>query len=154
MRGNPVVVTSLISAAGMEAALAAQYHADVRDLKFQGLKSLKHKLSGFGEQCEQYLKEISDKVLELGGKLEYAAGSVAEVASITDLLQRALDSEMAIVKTFNDYYLQAQEAKDADTRNLYEHWIKWHTHKHIGWLERQLAQIKQFSESAYLLEKI
>ena len=149
MKGNPEVVKSLVDALSLEARHATVYHLDKRDLKYQGLDKLAHKLAGFGEDCERFAKEITDKIFFLEGSPVVDAGRISEAPSITVIFQRALDGERAIVLAFNDYYLQAQEARDADTRNQYEHWIKVHTHEHIAWLEEQLADIKTFGELEY-----
>lgn len=150
MKGDPKVINTLIAAASLEAGLALQYHLDKRDLKFQGLNRLAKKLSGFGEDCECFTKEITDKVFLLGGSLKIEAGSVTEATSVTEVLQRSLDYEARIISAFNDSYVIAQNAKDADTRNEYEHWIKAHTHGHIAWLEKELSVIGQFGEAVYL----
>lgn len=151
MNGAPEVLEGLMAAAAMEAALATQYHLDKRDLKFQCLKRQAKKLSRFAEDCEDFLKQIVDTIFMLGGRPQYLAGSANERTDIRSVFQLALDAEMAIVTAFNDAYLIAQNAKDADTRNLYEHWIKAHEHRHIIWLEEQLAQIDKFGEDQYLL---
>jgi|SRR5579859_5277201 len=150
MKGNPAVIASLLAAAEMEAKLATQYLIDRRDLRFQGLKKLGKRLAAFGEDCQSTLREMLDKVFLLGGSPSYSAGVAVESPSVTAIMQAAHAAETAIVDAFNDFYLEAQDAKDADTRNQYEHWIKMHEHDHISWLEQQLAQIEEFGEAEYL----
>jgi bacterioferritin (cytochrome b1) len=150
MKGNDAVVKSLMTSATMEAELATQYHLDKRDLKFQGLDRLAKKFKCYGEDCEDFTKEIVDKVFLLGGSPAYNAGNISEALSVTAIFQRALEKENAIILAFNDYYIVAVNAKDADTRNQYEHWIKDHTHEHIKWLERELDIIETMTEAVYL----
>jgi bacterioferritin (cytochrome b1) len=151
MKGNPAVIGSLLTAAEMEAKLATQYHLDKRDLRFQSLKKLAKTISGFGEDCECLLKEITDQAFQRGASpVKYSAGDAVEKPSVTAIFQDALTAETAIDEAFNAFYLIAQDAKDADTRNLFEHWIKLHEHEHIEWLEEQLSQIEKFTEPEYL----
>jgi bacterioferritin (cytochrome b1) len=151
MKGNPAVIGSLLTAAEMEAKLATQYHLDKRDLRFQSLKKLAKTISGFGEDCECLLKEITDQAFQRGASpVKYSAGDAVEKPSVTAILQDALTAENAIDTAFNNFYLVAAEKKDADTRNLFEHWIKLHEHEHIEWLEEQLSQIEKFTEPEYL----
>jgi bacterioferritin (cytochrome b1) len=151
MKGNPAVIVSLTSAAEMEAKLATQYHLDKRDLRFQGLKKLGKKFAGFGEDCECLLKEITDQLFQRTNEpIIYSAGGAVEKETVTVMLKDALMAENAIDAAFNEYYMIAQDARDADSRNLLEHFIKLHEHDHIAWLEQQIAQIEQFGEQEYL----
>ena len=150
MKGNPLVIDALQKAASLEAALATQYHLDKRDARYMRLKSISKKLNGFGEDCEDYLKQVVDRILFLGGKPEYSAGSALTSATITEIFQDALASETVIVAAFNEMAITAMNAKDDNTRNKFEHWIKAHENDHIDWLEGQLASIATLGEQNYL----
>jgi len=150
MNGDPKVIGVLQQAASMEARLNVQYHLDKRDLRYRGLKKLADKYCGFGEDAESYLKEITDRIFFLGADPAYGAANAATRATLTDILQKALDAETAIVDAYNGYAVLALEAKDDNTRNKSEHWIKWHEDDHIDWLERQLAQIALMGETEYV----
>lgn len=150
MKGNPEVIATLQKAASMELALAVQYHLDKRDLRYQSLKKLSSKFSVFGEDSECYLKEITDRIYMLGADAEYDPAGATTRASVTELLQKALDAETAVTVAYNEWAILAAEAQDDNTRNKFEHWIKWHEDEHIDWLERQLAQISEITEIEYL----
>lgn len=153
MKGNKKVIDSLVASAPMEAQLAAQYHLDAQSVHHDGLKDIAHKLAKFGEDAEDYLKEIVCAILCFDGKPAYSAGSVETRESITAVFQKALDAEMAISTAYNDYAVTAMEARDDDTRNKFEHLIKWHD-QHACWLEKQLRQIAYLSEKDYVSEHI
>lgn len=151
MKGSPVVIDLLMQAATMEAALVTQYHLDKVDAKFQRLKCVAKKLSEFGEDCESYLKEIDQHIFFLGGSPAYSGGSASTSATITELYTRALACEVALVTAFNEFAIVCMNAKDDNTRNKFEHWIKWHEDNHIDWLEGQLASIEALGgEQQYL----
>lgn len=150
MKGNPAVIQALQSAVSMETSLQLQYHLDKRDLRYQSLKKMASKFSSFGEDGEFYAKEITDRIFFLGGDPQYASAMAQTRASVTEILQKALDAEIAIVTAYNDFAILAMNAKDDNSRNLIEHWVKWHEDNHIDWLERQLAQIEDLGEVEYV----
>lgn len=150
MKGNSDVIGTLQEAASMELALAVQYMLDKRDLKYQSLKCLSSKFACFGKDSESYLKEITDRIFFLGSDPEYAPAGAQTRESVADILGKALEAETALVAAYNEWAILAAEAKDDNTRNKFEHWIKWHEDEHIDWLERQLAQISEIGLSAYI----
>jgi bacterioferritin len=150
MKGDPKVIETLMAAASMEAALVMQYILDRRDLRFQGLDHLASKIGGFSKDSRGYLDEITERVLYLGGDPEYGAAESTIAATITEMFQRALDAETALVAFYNDAAIEAMNAKDDNTRNKFEHWIKYHEDSQIDWLSRQLAQISSMSEAEYV----
>jgi bacterioferritin len=150
MKGSPEVIATLQKAASMELAIEVQYHLDKRDLRYQSLKKLASKFATFGEDSECYLKEITDRIFFLGADPEYLPAGATTRTSVTEILQRSLDAETAIVTAYNEWAILAAEFKDDNTRNKFEHWIKWHEDEHIDWLERQLAQISEISELEYV----
>jgi bacterioferritin len=152
MKGNPLVIEALKKAASMEAALATQYRLDARDAKYMRLKSIAKKLCGFGEDSECYLKQIVDRILYLGAKPEYSAGSAMMSPTITEIFQASLGDEATIVAFYNDLAILARSPsiKDDNSGNIAEHMVKWHENRNIDWLEGQLASIATLGEQNYL----
>lgn len=150
MKGDPKVLEALERAAAHELAAAVQYRLNERDLRYQGLKTLARKFCKFGGNSEDYLEEITDRILLLGGDPAYAAARATTASSLTETLQKALDAETAMVSDYNLSVALAVAAGDDNTRNKFEHWIKWHEDGQIDWLERQLAQIRSLGESEYI----
>lgn len=152
MKGDPTVLKNLQAAASLEATLANQYFLDHRLLKDMGLHGMKagdrFKLS------QDILKCILDRILFLSGTPEYQVASAVDTNSVTDLLKNALALETALLSKFQGFLKQALEASDDNTRNLYEHWIKWHENHNIDWIEEQLSQIEAIGEDDYIAQKI
>lgn len=152
MKGDPQVIADLNTALGMEATLNEQYRLSARALKFLGFKCMKNKIEDLGDDTSDYRRDLLDRVYFLGGTPAYGIGSPADRGSITAIFQNALDMEMAIVAAFQGFLVTAMNVRDDNTRNKYEHWIKWHEDDHISWLEKQLRLIDAMGEVAYIQE--
>jgi bacterioferritin len=126
---------------------------DARSLKFMGVKKLACKVNKIGDHSHCYLKDVTDRVLFLGGDPSYEVAEVEEQKSVTDLLKNTLALEMAIVQPYEQNIQTAMKALDDTTRNLFEHLLKFHEHD-IAWLEQQLRLIDGLGEAEYMAEKL
>lgn len=154
MKGNPQVISDLNAALAMEATLNEQYRIDERGLKFIGIKCLSNKIYQFGNDISDYRRDMLDRVYFLGGIPDYDIVSPEDRGSVTQIFQNELDMENAVVTAMQAWLINAMNARDDNTRNLYEHWIKWHENDHILWLEKQLKLIDAIGEAEYIAEKI
>jgi bacterioferritin (cytochrome b1) len=156
MKGNPKVVESLQSAAALEAQLAAQYHLDKLDLKFYGLRGLAEKFNEFGEDAERWLKKVSNRILDLGGRPSYSAGAVQTRDGMGAILAGAVDSETALIAAYNEAGPAARAANDNGTGHRIDHLIKYHE-AHVEYLERMAGQLADLGDKgfkgAYVAEK-
>ena len=163
MKGDPKVIADLQKFLAMEIQLSAQYALDARTLRDLGLKSLGKRICNFGDDCEDYVKKLSKRLLFFGVKPEYSLTLTVQTNdNLTGMFQAALDAEAEIVAAYNDAAIVAMNAKDDNTRNLFEHLIKFHEMNHSGktggahidWLQRKLAQIAEYGEKEFRLEHI
>ena len=157
MTGNSEVVKALQAAAAAEARLNLQYRLDSRSLKFMGVKKVAKKAKKFGDDAHSFLKQVTDRVLFLGGNPSYIAAVVTEAPTFTAVIENELALELGIVQPYEQAVQLAAKALDDTTRNLFEHLLKWHQ-KHIAWLERQVRLMAGFAqdtgESRYIAEKL
>lgn len=164
MKGNPEVIATLQKAIPLELALSAQYHLDTVKLKNLGFKGFAGKFDKFGEECEHSVKVISYRLQFFDTNPVYSTGDTAAKTAdgLTEMFQGALESEVELTAFYNDAAIQAQAAKDDNTRNMYEHLIKFHEQNHTGkrggghiyWLQKKLAQIAKFSENEFALQNV
>jgi bacterioferritin len=154
MNGKPQVIQALLAALAQEAHLNMQYRHDWRVAKFMGVKKIAGRLHDFGGDAHEWMKKVSDRILFLGGDTSYAIAPVTDQATLTEIFQSELASEMAIVQPYEQAILTAMQALDDTSRNLFEHLLKWHQ-KHVGWLEQQLRLITALGgEAEYIAEKL
>ena len=162
MKGNPKVIAAIQNQIPLELALSAQYHLDASTLKNLGLCKLPRKIAALGEDCEEYVKKLSDRLL-FSIPTGIAVSMAAQTADgLTAMFQAALDAEAEIVTAYNSAAVTALEAKDDNTRNLFEHLIKFHEQSnagkrggnHIDWLQRKLAQIGEYGEVPFKLQYV
>lgn len=153
MTGHSEVLATLQSAVAAETHLNAQYRADWRNVKFVGAKKVAKVLHGFGGDAHCWVKKTQDRLLLLGGDLNYTVAPVVQAAGLTALFQAELALEMAIMQPYEQAVQVAMRAFDDTTRNLFEHLLKWHQ-KHVGWLEQQLRLIASMGEADYIGEKL
>jgi bacterioferritin len=153
MQGNPEVIAALEAAAAREAQLNLQYRQDWRSIKFMGAKKTARKLKRFGSDAHDWLKELTDRVLFLGGRPSYSIPAIAEQPNFTEVLKNELALEMAIIAPYEQNVQLAMRALDDTTRNLFEHLLKWHE-EHVGWLEQQLRLIDELGAEEYIAEKL
>lgn len=153
MKGDPQVIANLQTAATMEATLNEQYRLDARTFKFLRVKTLKCKAESFGDDCSDRRREILDRIYFLGGTPAYTIGAPKEGGvGVQAILQNQLNLENALLPFFQKACAQAWQALDDNTRNLYEHWIKWHENDHIVWLEGQIRILNAIGEIEYISE--
>ena len=163
MKGDPKVIAALQAAIPMELALSAQYKLDARNLKHLGLKKLGCKLAYFAKDCDRFVGKLADRLLYFDVAPQYSVTLNANTADgLTAMFQAACDAEAELVTAYNESALAAMNAKDDNTRNLFEHLIKFHEQNHTGekggahieWLEEKLAQIALYGEKEFRLEYI
>jgi bacterioferritin len=157
MKGSPKVIAVLQAALPMEATLNEQYRNDEALLRFWHLKKLPGKIDKFGDDAHQYRRMIGKRLLRISGDepatAQFSIGPVKCPTSVTAMFSDDLASELAICTAYEDNVAICTAEKDDDSRNLFEHLIKWH-HDSVAWLEAQLRLIKSLGEQEYLAEKL
>jgi bacterioferritin len=154
MKGAPEVVTLLNEAVGLEATLNEQYRLDSRSIKYLGLKGLKKKYEAFGDDVSNWRRDLLDRVYFLGGTPTYTVNSPTERLTVTDLFTMTHDFEVNICTIFEKDIQVAMRALDDNTRNMFEHFIKWHQDQHISWFEKQLRLIGAIGEAEYISARV
>jgi bacterioferritin len=152
MKGSPEVITLLNEAIGLEATLNEQYRLNARSLKYLGLKKSKCKFESFGDDTSNWRRDLSDMVYFYDGTPQYQVASPQERSSVEDIFRSIHDAEVSVCDTYEQNIQTAMRAFDDETRNLFEHLIKWH-HAHIAWLERQMRLIGTIGVSDYIAER-
>lgn len=156
MNGNPAVVKLLQAAIPGEAHLNLQYRMNARLLKFEGISKASKTFSKFAGDQHDFLKAVTDQLLFLSddpaskATAAYQPAGIAEPKSITELLESSLGFENAICAQYEQGIPVATAARDDETRNLFEHLIKWH-HDHVRWLEKKLRNIAKYGEDQIVL---
>ena len=153
MKGNSEVIETLAAALPLEAHLNLQYRRDWRNLKFRGLKKLARKVRGLGSDAHDWMKQVDDRLLFLGGDDAYEIPAITDQPTVTAMFENELALEMAKLAPYEANIQICMKAFDDGSRNLFEHLVKW-TQKHVAWLETQLSLIKYLGESEYLAEKL
>lgn len=154
MQGNQKVLDCLNQSLAMEASLNEQYRLNARLFKFLGLKGMKNKMEQFGCDTSDYRRDMLDRLLFLGGTPDYTIDKPVNIDGVAAILQDALAREYAVVIAMNGWLKIAMNANDDNTRNKYEHWIKWHEDDHICWIEKKLKLIGVIGETAYIQEEM
>ena len=154
MNGNPQVIQVLQMAMAAEAQLNLQYRLNTRLLKFEGVKLARKKFRKFADDAHEFLRAVSDQLLFLSGDQDGTAGylppAVLQPPNVTVLLEQALSLEMSICTQYENGIPLATEVRDDETRNLFEHLIKWH-HDHVRWIEKKLRNIRKYTEDEVIL---
>ena len=158
MQGNVTVVQTLRAALPAEAHLNLQYRMDARLAKFQGYKKIAKKFSRFGDDTHYFLKRVTEQLLFLSGDggeptTEYTMPGIAEPPTVPAMFDAALAAERSICMAYENAIPVCVAALDDETRNLYEHLVKWH-HDIVRWLEKQQRVIAEIGVTNYLSEKL
>lgn len=158
------VIKNLSETAGMLQDLHNQYQLGKRKMKHTGIDCIGNKLGKFQHSCHKHLNKVIRRAMFLGDEdFTYKVSpSVRSPDEIEAILQELLTQELDLVEKLQIYLKQAMTADDDNTRNLYEHLIKWHEDEWRGssgkapidWLEQQISLIKKFGVKEYLLTKI
>ena len=156
MQGNPQVIANFRQALPLEAQLNIQYRMDLQLIKFLGAKKLAGKFHKFGDDAHDWMKAVTKQILFLTGDRAtegYQMGPIVEPPTLTALFEDSLSREARICDLYETFIPVAMNALDDQSRNLWEHLIKWHR-THQLWLEQQLAIITALNEREYLAEKL
>lgn len=153
MKGSSAVISTLQSGLAREAQLNLQYRMNTQQVRNLGVKGLKKKMDGFGDDAHFFMKKLTRRILFLEGNAGYQVAKIVEVDSITSMLQAALQLELSIVSPYEQAVQTAMQALDDTTRNLFEHLLKWHQ-QHVDWLEQQLRLIEALGEATYISTKV
>jgi bacterioferritin len=153
MQGNPAVIQAIQGALAMEASLQLQYHLDWRLLKNMGMKGSAKKASAMGEDGEDFLKQLTDRLLYFDASAAYASAETIDAPSVQALFQRELKMESDLIEPYEGIVIIAAQAKDDTTRNLFEHLLKWHE-GHVDYISRELALIDKLGEATYISSRI
>lgn len=159
MKGSPEVIQALQAALAAESHLNLQYRLDRESLKLAGVKKVAGKIEGFADDAHRFRSKVNRQLLFLAegmtGAASYAVPPVVEQASVTELLRNELALNMAICAGYERGIPVATAALDDETRNLFEHLVKWH-HGHVRWLEQQLRLIAGYAggESDYITTQV
>jgi len=160
MVGNPQVIKSLQAALPLEAHLNIQYRTDQRVVKFMGVSKIAGKIKGFGDDAHLFQGKLQKQLMFLESvgtdspiNVNFTIMPIVTAPSITELLRHDLGLEVSSCTQYEDWAIQAWNNKDDETRNLFEHLIKW-KHDHVRWLEKQLRLIKGLGENEYIAENM
>lgn len=158
MQGNPSVIKTLQAAMPAEAHLNLQYRMDQRLAHFMGYKKIAKDFEQFGDDAHTFLKKVSKQLLWLSGDgdvptAEYAISKITEPGSIPDMCEAAQALETGICEAYEKAIQVCVAALDDETRNLYEHLIKWH-HHHLRWLEKQARLVEDLGLAQFLAEQL
>ncbi|SRR5216684_318462 len=156
MRGNPTVIKNFQDALPLEAHLNLQYRMNARLLRFDGLKKLGNKFTGFADDAHSWLKAVTNQLLFLSGDgtgSPYQPAPVGQPGSVTAIITDSLAMVVQICDLYETNVVTASAAKDDLSRNLWEHLIKWHR-DHQQWFEKQLRLIATLTEKDYIAEKL
>ena len=155
MKGNPQVMAGLQEAVDIEASLMLQYLLDQRDVKRLGL-DLADGLKQLADQCEDHMKQLVSRLLFLDGAPTINPTAAATHDSVTEILNDAFAAEQSDIARFTDLCKQCYDASDMSNFHFYQHLVKWHREGddkfkgHVGWLQKQLYQLKKPGENDYI----
>lgn len=155
---------NLSDTVGMLQDLHNQYQLGKRKMKHFGLACIGNKLGCFQNICHKHINKVIRRAMFLGDE-DFTYKVIPSVKSpdgLSDILQDLLTKEQKLVGDMQNYLKQAMDSGDDNTRNLYEHLIKWREDDWRGdsgkapidWLEQKLAQIKKVGEKEFILTKI
>lgn len=154
MTGNPEVIAALRSLLALEAHLNIQYRHDWRLIKFMGVKKTAHKIKDLGDKAHCFMKILSDRILVLGGRMDYIVGSITDQTTLTAIFQNELQLEMVLVQQGRQAIQTAVAAGDEDTAEKLRHIEERHEDA-VGWLEQQLRlEGVVGGEGEYIAEKL
>jgi len=161
---NAQLLGNLSDTAGMLQDLHNHYQLGKRKLKHFGIDCVGDKLGKFQHECHSHINKVIRRAMFLGDEdFTYKVSpSIKSPDSLTPILEDLLTKETELVEAMQGYLAQAMDVKDDNTRNLYEHLIKWHEDEWRGssgkapidYLEQKLAQIKSVGEKEFILTKI
>lgn len=154
MKGAPEVVTLLNEAVSLEATLNEQCRLDARSIRYLGLNGLRKKYEKFGCDVSDWRRDLIDRIYMLDGTPDYKVDSPVERSSITELFTATHDFEVKICGIYEKDIQIAMRAFDDNTRNMFEHFIKWHQNWHIAWFEKQLRLIGAIGEAGYIAARL
>jgi len=155
MQGNTNVIQALRAALPLEAQINLQYRMNARLLKFQGVKKASCRFMGFADEAHDFLEAITDQLLFLSDEAgdataAYQMAAVTNPLTVTEMLEEALALEMAVSTHYETSIPVCVASYDDETRNLFEHLIKWH-HGIVRWLEKKLRNIATYGEEEVIL---
>lgn len=150
MKGDATVIKNLFAAASLEANLAEQYRVDYIAMDLVEAKLLKKLFCKYYSDTEDYLEQLLTRLAYFDQNPAYSAGDVEGPGEDWfSTIDGALKSEVTIVETYQGYCKQAWDVMDDNTRNIYEHLIKWHE-GHIAKLEKHVDKRKRLGDDGYL----
>lgn len=150
MKGAVEVIALLNDAVTRESTLNEQYRLDARSVRYLGLKGLKCKYEKFGCDTSDWRRDMLDRIYFLEGDPDYTPGKPVERLTVTEIFSATRDYEVAMCAVFEQDIVICTRALDDNTRNMFEHFIKWHQDWHIAWLEKQLRLIGAIGEAGYI----
>jgi bacterioferritin (cytochrome b1) len=102
------------------------------------------------------MKHLTSRLLFLEGAPTLDPKPATTHDSISDTLNGAFEAEQAAVARFGELCKQCYEAGDMSNFHFVQHLAKWHREGddkfkgHIGWLQKQLYQLKKLGENDYI----
>lgn len=159
MKGNPAVLSALQEAINLEATCSLQYLLDARNVKRFGLK-LSKGLKVLHEQCESFMKQLTDRSLFLGGTVELKPAAAGTRNSVTDILTESIGYEEQLIARYAAIVKLCYEAGDMSNFHFFQHLVRWHgegdrnRRGHLDWLQKQAWQLNEFGETDYEETKV
>ncbi len=150
MKGDSTVIKNLFAAASMEANLVEQYRIDYLSMEVVGAERLEDLFCKYYDCSEKYLECLVKRLAYFDQNPAYTSGDVEGPGEKwLDTVDEALARETAVVEAYQGFCKQAWDVMDDNTRNIYEHLIKWHE-KHICKLEKEIEKKKRLGDDGYL----
>lgn len=150
MKGDKTVIENLFAAASMEANLVEQYRVDYLSMEVVDAERLEKLYCKYYDDSEEYLERLVKRLAYFDQNPSYSSGDVKGPGEDwLDTINDALERETKVVEAYQGFCKQAWDALDDNTRNIYEHLIKWHE-CHIAKLEKEIEKRKRLGDEAYL----
>lgn len=160
MKGKPAVMAVLQAGITAEWSLALSYHMFTQDMKRFGVKVY----DGFdklGEQCEDYAKELTRRLLFLEGDPVVNPADASTLDSVSAMLAKLQADELSIVDQYAAATKACWDAGDMSNFHWFQHLSKWHREGdegkqgHIAWIQKMLWQIQAVgSEPEFIATQI
>jgi bacterioferritin len=93
-----------------------------------------------------HTEKFAERILFLGGEIEMKpASEVKHIRDVEEMLKWAMKSEEEAIDMYNDFALEASQAKDAGTKQIFEQIIA-DEEMHFETFEQEFENLKKFGD--------
>jgi bacterioferritin len=154
MRGNDQIIASLNDLLAEELTAINQYMVHSEMCANWGYERLHKAIEKIAIDEMKHAEKLIGRIIFLEGAPTVSKLNKINIGkTVEDILKNDLDSEADAVPSYNAAVLQANQLKDAGTREMLEDILE-DEEKHTDWLESQRDQIAQMGISTYLAQQI